>query len=314
MLKYILRRLVMLIPVLLGVSFVVFTIMEFTPGDPVQMYLGANYTEEAYDSITKELGLDQPFLVRYVNYVADAVRGDFGNSYSTKRPVVDEIIARFPSTLVLAAASMLVAVLVAIPLGVISAIKQNSVLDSLSMLLALFGVSMPNFWLGLMLIIIFAAGLGWFPSSGSEGLASLVLPAITLSMNPLAMITRMTRSAMLETIRQDYIRTVRAKGMKESAVVIKHALRNAMIPITTTVGLQFGFAIGSTVLVETVFSWEGIGQLLVDSIRLKDTPIVLAVVLILATFFTIINLLIDILYAFFDPRIKADYKAGKVRG
>lgn len=314
MLKYILRRVVMLIPVLLGVSFVVFTIMDFTPGDPVQMYLGSNYTPEAYDSITKELGLDKPFLVRYVNYVADAVRGDFGNSYSTKRPVVDEIIARFPTTLVLAAASMLVAVLVAIPLGVISAIKQNSVLDSLSMLLALFGVSMPNFWLGLMLIIIFAAGLGWFPSSGNEGLTSLVLPAITLSMNPLAMITRMTRSAMLETIRQDYIRTVRAKGMKESAVIIKHALRNAMIPITTTVGLQFGFAIGSTVLVETVFSWPGIGRLLVDSIKLKDAPIVLAVVLILATFFTIINLLIDILYAFFDPRIKADYKAGKARG
>ncbi len=308
MIKYILRRLVMLVPVLLGVSFLVYAIMDLTPGDPVLMYLGSNYTEEAYENLSHEMGLDQPFLVRYVKYVADAVQGDFGTSYVSKRPVFDEIAPRMPQTLVLALASMLISVVIAIPLGVISAVKQNSVLDSASMLAALFLVSMPNFWLGIMLIIIFAAGLGWFPSSGNEGLRSLVLPAITLSANPLAMITRMTRSSVLETIRQDYIRTARAKGVGEGSVIIKHALRNAMIPIITTTGLQFGFALGSTVLVETVFAWPGIGRLLVDSIKLKDTPIVLAIVIIMAASFTVINLLIDILYAFFDPRIKAEYR------
>ncbi len=308
MIKYILRRLVMLVPVLLGVSFLVFAIMDLTPGDPVLMYLGSNYTEEAYDNLSHEMGLDQPFLVRYVKYVAGAVQGDFGTSYVTKRPVFDEIAPRMPQTLVLALSSMLISVVIAIPLGVTSAVKQNSALDSASMVAALFLVSMPNFWLGIMLIIIFAAGLGWFPSSGNEGLRSLVLPAITLSANPLAMITRMTRSSVLETIRQDYIRTARAKGVGEGSVIIKHALRNAMIPIITTTGLQFGFALGSTVLVETVFAWPGIGRLLVDSIKLKDMPIVLAIVIIMAASFTVINLLIDILYAFFDPRIKAEYK------
>ena len=176
---------------------------------------------------------------------------------------------------------------------------------------ALFGVSMPNFWLGLMLIVIFASGLGWFPSSNFDSWKSIVLPAVTLSVNSLAMITRMTRSSMMETIRQDYIRTARAKGLKESVVTIKHALRNAMIPIVTTVGLQFGFSLGGAVLVETVFAWPGIGRLLVECIKLKDTPVVVACVLVLATMFSIINLCIDILYAFLDPRIRAQYKTAK---
>ena len=279
MYRFILKRLLMLIPVLLGVSFIVYTILSFTPGDPVQMMLGDNYSEESYAAMQEELGLD--------------------------------IAARLPNTILLSACAMLFAILIGIPLGVISATHQYSAVDNISMVGALFGVSMPNFWLGLMLIVIFAAGLGWFPSSNFETWGALVLPAVTLSANSLAMITRMTRSSMLETIRQDYIRTARAKGLKESVITIRHALRNAMIPIVTTVGLQFGFSLGGAVLVETVFSWPGIGRLLVDCIGLKDTPVVVACVLVLATMFTIINLCIDILYAFLDPRIRAQYKTAK---
>ena len=306
--KYILKRLLMLLPVLLGVSFIVFAIMDFSPGDPVQLYLGDNYSQEAYDEISEELGLNDPFLVRYFRYVTHAVTGDLGTSYSTKNPVAKEIFARYPATLRLAGAAIFFAVILGIPLGIISATKQYSLLDTGSMVVALAGVSMPNFWLGIMLILIFAAGLGWFPSSGDKGLISLVLPAITLSASSLATITRMTRSAMLETIRQDYIRTARAKGLKELVVVIKHALRNAMIPIITSAGLQFGFALSGAVLVETVFSWPGIGRLLVDAIKMQDVPLVLGIVLVMAISFSVINLIIDILYAFFDPRIRSQYK------
>ena len=308
MLKYILKRLLMAIPVLLGVTFIVFTIMSFTPGDPVQTMLGDNYTQEAYDEITEELGLNDPFLVRYVNYVVDLVQGDMGVSYSTKRAVSDEIFARFHATVRLAGAAIFLAVVFGIPLGVISATKQYSFFDSGSMFVALVGVSMPNFWLGIMLILLFAANLGGLPASGDKGFLALILPAVTLSANSLATITRMTRSSMLETIRMDYIRTARAKGLRESRVIIHHALRNAMIPVITSVGLQFGFALSGAVLVETVFSWPGIGRLLVDTIKLKDTPVVLGVVVVMAASFTVINLVIDILYACFDPRIRTQYK------
>ncbi len=308
MYKFILKRLFMLIPVLLGVSFIVFTIMSLTPGDPVQLYLGDNYSQEAHDQISEELGLNDPFLIRYAKYVFNALQGDLGNTYSTKRPVTTEIFARFPATVRLAGAALFFAIAVGMPLGIVSAVKQYSLTDNASMLVALLGVSMPNFWLGIMLILLLAANLGIFPASGDAGFKSLVLPAITLSANSLATITRMTRSSMLEIIRQDYIRTARAKGLRESVVVFRHALRNAMIPIITSAGLQFGFALGGAVLVETVFSWPGIGRLLVDAIKLKDTPLVLGLVLVMAVSFTVINLIIDILYAFFDPRVKAQYK------
>lgn len=308
MYKFILKRLFMLIPVLLGVSFIVFTIMSLTPGDPVQLYLGDNYSQEAHDQISEELGLNDPFLIRYAKYVFNALQGDLGNTYSTKRPVTTEIFARFPATVRLAGAALFFAIAVGMPLGIVSAVKQYSLTDNASMLVALLGVSMPNFWLGIMLILLLAANLGIFPASGDAGFKSLVLPAITLSANSLATITRMTRSSMLEIIRQDYIRTARAKGLRESVVVFRHALRNAMIPIITSAGLQFGFALGGAVLVETVFSWPGIGRLLVDAIKLKDTPLVLGLVLVMAVSFTVINLVIDILYAFFDPRVKAQYK------
>ena len=227
------------------------------------------------------------------------------------KDVLQTFMERLPMTLALGGSALIVACIISVPLGIYTALNQNTWKDTTGMVFALFGVSMPNFWLGLMLIVIFAAGLGWFPSSNFETWGALVLPAITLSANSLAMITRMTRSSMLETIRQDYIRTARAKGLKESVITIRHALRNAMIPIVTTVGLQFGFSLGGAVLVETVFSWPGIGRLLVDCIKLKDTPVVVACVLVLATMFTIINLCIDILYAFLDPRIRAQYKTVK---
>lgn len=311
MYRFILKRLLMLIPVLLGVSFIVYTILSFTPGDPVQMMLGDNYSEESYAAMQEELGLDDPFLVQYGRFIINAVHGDFGTSYSTGNPVAAEIAARLPQYHPAVGLRHAFCHSDRNPLGVISATHQYSAVDNISMVGALFGVSMPNFWLGLMLIVIFAAGLGWFPSSNFETWGALVLPAVTLSANSLAMITRMTRSSMLETIRQDYIRTARAKGLKESVITIRHALRNAMIPIVTTVGLQFGFSLGGAVLVETVFSWPGIGRLLVDCIGLKDTPVVVACVLVLATMFTIINLCIDILYAFLDPRIRAQYKTAK---
>ena len=308
MVKYIIKRLLLAIPVLLGVSFIVYTILSFTPGDPVQVYLGDHYTQEAHDEISEQLGLNDPFIVRYAKYVINAVQGDLGTSYTTKRPVLSEIAARFPSTAKLGCAAMLFAVALGIPLGVISATQQYSIFDSISMFIALIGVSMPNFWMGIMLILLFAAHLGWVPASGDQGIASLILPAITLGANSLATITRMTRSSMLETIRLDYIRTARAKGLKEGSVVIHHALRNAMIPIITTIGLQFGFSLSGAVLVETVFSWPGIGRLLIDAIKLKDAPLVLGVVTSIAALFTVINLVIDILYACFDPRVKTMYK------
>ena len=296
---------------MLGVSFIVFLIMSLTPGNPVELLLGDNYTPEAAAKISKDLGLDQPFIFRYLKYVSSALRGNLGISIHTGEPVMTEIMARLPNTIILAAAAIFLAVVVGIPLGTISAAKQYSFVDSGSMLLALVGVSMPNFWFGLMLILLFSARLNWFPPGGFEGFTHLILPAITLSANSLAIITRMTRSSMVEILRMDYVQTARAKGIHRWQVIIKHALRNAMIPIVTTIGLQFGFAMGGAVLVETIFSWPGIGRLLVDAIKWKDTPIVMAVVLILALQFTLINLFVDIIYAFLDPRIRAQYKVVK---
>lgn len=309
--KYILKRLLFLIPVMLGVSFIVFSIMSLTPGNPVEMMLGDNYTEEAAAEITEQLGLDQPFLIRYVRYILSAFQGNLGMSIHTGRPVMTEIMARLPNTIILAVAAILLAVFFGIPFGTIAAAKQYSFMDSLATFVALLGVSMPNFWLGLMLILLFSAKLNWFPPGDFTGFVSTVLPALTLSANSLAIITRMTRSSMVETLRLDYVQTARAKGIKEYRVLIRHALRNAMIPVVTTIGLQFGFSIGGAVLVETIFSWPGIGRLLVDAIKWKDTPIVVAVVMILALLFTLINLLVDIVYAFLDPRIRAQYKVAR---
>jgi peptide/nickel transport system permease protein len=305
--KYILKRILLLIPVLLGVTFIVFSIMYLTPGDPAQLILGEKASPQAIADLRHQMGLDKPFIVQYFTFVAKAVTGDFGRSYTTNRVVFAEIFSRFPNTLILAIVGVTVSIAIGIPVGIISATKQYSITDNVSMIVALLGVSMPNFWLGLMLILIFSVNFNLLPSGGFNGIQSLILPAITLGYSSSAIITRMTRSSMLEVIRQDFIRTARAKGVAEKTVILRHGLKNALIPVITVVGLQFGNLLGGAVLTETVFSWPGVGRLLVDAIRAKDTPMVLASVVFLATTFSICNLLVDILYGFVDPRIKSQY-------
>ena len=241
------------------------------------------------------MGLNDPFFMQYFRFVKNAIMGDFGRSYTTGREVFGEIFARFPNTLILAVIGIIISVCIGIPIGIISATRQYSFLDSFSMVIALLGVSMPVFWLGLMLILTFSVKLGWLPSGGFDGLKSIILPAVTLGVGSAAIITRMTRSSMLEVIRQDYIRTARAKGVAEKVVINKHALKNALIPIITVVGLQFGHLLGGAVLTESVYSWPGVGRLMVDAIRQKDTPTVLAAVVFLAAAFSVVNLLVDIL-------------------
>ena len=306
--KYILKRLMMLIPVIIGVSFLVFTIMSLTPGDPAQLILGESAPKEAILKLRQEMGLDDHFLVQYFNFAKKAIVGDFGRSYTTGREVFNEIFSRFPNTLLLAVSGVVISICIGIPVGIISATRQYTFIDSFSMVAALLGVSMPNFWLGLMLILTFSVNFGVLPSGGFESMKSLILPAFTLGVGSAAIVTRMTRSSMLEVIRQDYIRTARAKGVTEKKVVNKHALKNALIPVITVVGLQFGHLLGGAVLTETVYSWPGVGRMMVDAIRQKDTPTVLATVVFLATVFSVVNLVVDILYAYVDPRIKSQYK------
>ena len=267
--KFIYKRLILLVPVLLGVSFLVFAIMSFTPGDPAQLILGENAPATAVESLREEMGLNDPFVMRYARFVGNAVTGDMGRSYTTGREVATEIFDRFPNTLILAALGTIIAILIGVPVGILSATRQYSWIDSSSMIMALLGVSMPNFWLGLMLILVFSVTLGWLPSGGFVGWSSLILPALTLGTGSAAIVTRMTRSSMLEVIRQDYIRTARAKGVAENVVINKHALKNALIPVITVVGLQFGYLLGGAVLTETVYSWPGVGRMMVDAIRQK---------------------------------------------
>lgn len=309
MYKYIAKRLLMLIPVIIGVSFLVFFIMAMAPGDTAKAILGEDAPVEALEALREELGLNDPVPVRYVNYMKGLLQGDLGESYKSGRPVFDEIMERFPATLELSFWGMLFAVALSIPIGIISATRQYSMLDSVSMVFALLGVATPNFWLGLMLIIIFALHLGWLPSGGNTaGFSSLILPVITLGTGCMANITRTTRSSMLEVIRQDYIRTAKAKGVSKNKVINKHALKNALIPVVTVIGLQFGSLLGGAVLTETVFSWPGIGTYLINSIKAKDTNAVLGTVIFFSICFSIVNLVVDILYAYIDPRIKSKYK------
>ena len=297
----------MLIPVMLGVIFLVFFIISLTPGDAASMILGDGATEERIIELRDDMGLDDPLIVQYGRYMWDLVRGNMGDSYSTGRSVAGEIVQRFPNTFKLTVTAIFLSVLISIPIGVISATKQYSLFDNIGMILALVGISMPSFWTGLILIIIFALNLGWFPSGGMKGIMSLVLPAFTLAIASTASITRTTRSSMLEVIRQDYINTAKAKGVSRRKVITRHALGNALIPAVTVIGLEFGILLGGAVLTETVFSWPGIGRLMVESIQRKDTPMVLGCVIIFSLSFSIVNLIIDILYAYIDPRIKANY-------
>ncbi len=311
--KYVLKRITMLVPVVLGISLVVFSIMSLTPGDPAQLILGESASAEALEAKREELGLNDPFVVQYARYVFSAVQGDFGRSYTTNVPVTQEIMSRFPNTLVLTICAVVLAIMIAIPVGVFTAVRQYSLWDSGIMIVTLIGVSMPNFWLGLMLILLFALNLNWLPAVGQpswsiNGIKALILPTLSLGSGAAAIITRMTRSTMLDVIRQDYVRTARAKGVAEFNVIYRHALKNALIPVITVIGIQFGGLLGGAILTETVFSWPGVGRLLVEAIRQKDTPRVMGVVIFLAVAFSIVNLIVDILYAYVDPRIKSQYK------
>ena len=308
MLRYVFKRLLIMIPVVLGVVFIVFSINRLSPGDPVVAILGVDYTQEQYDAKYEELGLDDPFLVQFFNYIKGIVlEGDLGTSYKTKRPVWDEVAERFPTTLTLGLLSIFLGSLLGGPAGILSATKQYSFADYTTTVLALFFCSVPNFWMAMMLILIFSHHLGWFPASGLRSFQHWILPTIALSMPPLARMTRMTRSCMLEIIRSDYIRTARAKGVKERVVVYKHALRNALIPIVTQWGMQLGVVIGGTVILENIFSIAGIGSLMMTAINNEDYPVIQGCVLTLSIAVCLINMVVDMLYGFIDPRIKSSF-------
>jgi peptide/nickel transport system permease protein len=329
MLHYIFRRILQLIPVILGVTFIVFTLVHIAPGDPARMLLPQDATNEEVANMRSAMGLDRPFLIQYVHFLfgydgpgesfdyKGLLRFDLGRSYVSNRPVFKTILDRFPNTALLASTALFLSILISIPFGIISATRPYTKTDMTVTVLALVGISMPAFWLGMMLIWIFSVQLRLFPSLATpSNLRSLILPAITLAAMSTAVQTRMTRSSMLEVIRQDYIRTARAKGLAEKKVIRKHALRNALIPVVTVIGLQVGQLMVGSVLTETVFSYPGIGTIMVDAINRKDTPQILASVVFMALVFALVNLLVDILYAFIDPRIRAQYvgAAKKKRG
>ncbi len=307
MIKYVVKRLLALIPVIIGVTMLVFFILKSAPGDPVRLILGEQATPEQVAELTEQMGLDQPLLVQYVKYMIGLVQGDLGIAYSTRRPVADEVFSRFPYTLKLSLVATVVSIALAIPLGIIAAVKQNTVIDNVSMFVALIGISMPMFWLALLLMLLFSLKLGWFPVSGAASWQSYILPAFALGFMNMASTARTTRSSMLETIRQDYIRTARSKGVSNSVVIRKHAFKNALIPTITVCGLQIGSLLGGSVLCETVFAWPGIGRLMVQAISARDVPMVLGCTVIFTICFSIVNLLVDLLYGFVDPRIKSMY-------
>lgn len=310
--KYIVKRLLWTIPVLIGATLLVFAILDNAPGDPAKIILGNGATAEALAMKRAELGLDDPFIVRYGRFLLNMFRGDLGISYRNGEAVTKLILGRLGNTLILAASGMLFAMIVGIPVGVISAIKQYSLLDKFTMVLTLFFMAVPTFWFALILVIIFALNLQWLPPTGMghnlpDLIKSLVLPTITLGFGYAALIARTTRSSVLEVMRQDYIDTSRSKGITERKVIWTHMMKNALIPIVTVIGLNFGTLLGGSVLTETIFSWPGVGRFVVESISNKDIPCVLGSIVMLSILFTVVNLVVDILYGYLDPRIKSGY-------
>ena len=329
---YIIKRLIQLIPVIIGVTIIAFSLIQLAPGDPARTMLGQHATQQELNEIREKYGLDEPIYVQYAIWLNGVLHGDLGRSILTKELVVIEITERFPNTIELAVAAMIFAIIIGGLAGIISATKQYSITDYTVMGIALFGISMPVFWLGIMLMLIFGVILGWLPIGGRIDLIipfqrvtgfmvldsiitgnfkalisilkHLILPAIALGTIPMAIIARVTRSSMLEVLRQDFIRTERAKGLSERVVIYKHALRNAMVPVVTVIGLNFGLLLSGAILTETVFSWPGLGRLVVNAVYQRDYPLVVGCILIFAIVFVIVNLITDILYTFIDPRIK----------
>lgn len=304
MLAYVARRLLHLIPVLLGISLLVFLLVHLVPGDPVRIMLQDAGSPDQVARLRQQLGLDRPIYLQYVSFVTRAAQGDFGRSIHTRRPVAQEIRFRIPFTVRMAVAATMVAVVLGIVLGAIAAMHHQSPLDYGTMVIALAGVSLPSFWFGLVLILIFSLHLRWLPPTGADTFLHLILPAVTLGSGAAAIIARLTRSSMLEVLRQDYIRTARAKGVTDRRMIYRHALKNAMIPVVSIVGLQFASLLGGAVIVETVFGWPGIGRLAVDAIFNRDIPVIQAVVLVAAVIFVLVNLIVDLLYGWLDPRIR----------
>ncbi|QQO08116.1 ABC transporter permease [Breznakiella homolactica] len=314
MVKFILKRLIWMVPVVLGVTVFLFTLLYFVPGDPAVVILGANATQAELESKREDLGLNDPYLVRLSRYMVDAfLYFDFGKSYITNTSITSDLLIRFPRTFLLAFSCILLSIVVGVPLGVNAAVHQNGFADRACMFLALLGVSMPAFWVGLMLVLVFSLRLGWLPPSGIGGLQYYILPAIANSFGGIANQARQTRSSMLEVIRSDYITTARSKGLSERKVIYSHALPNALIPVITIAGSSFGRMLGGTLVIETVFSIPGIGSYMIGAVNNRDYPVVMGSVIFLAISFSMVMLLVDLIYAYVDPRIKAQYMSGSKR-
>ncbi len=309
---YLVRRFYAMLIILLCVSAITFSLMHLVPGDSARIIAEKKYGEEVSEQtvqlVRREMGLNRPIFIQYFSWLGGIFRGDFGESFRTGRPVRDEIWSKLPATAELALAAILVSLIIAIPVGIISAVKQYSLLDNASMAGALVGVSMPNFWLGLLLILLFSVHLEWLPVFGRGELKHLILPALTLGTGMAAVTARLTRSSILEVLKQDYVRTARAKGMTEMVVMNRHVLKNSLIPVITVVGLQFGALLEGTVVVEVIFAWPGIGRLLYDSIFARDYPVIQGCVFIIAVMYVTVNLLVDISYAWLDPKINNEVK------
>lgn len=310
MVKYVFKRILLLIPVLLGISFLIFSILEFSPGNPARLILGQSATQESVDALYLKLGLDQPFLTRYFQYILSAVQGDLGVSWRNSASVASEIALRMVPTMNIALLGIAIAVVIGIPLGIISAVKQYSVLDIAGQAMAVILSALPAFFVGIVLMLVFALNLKWFPATFPAGNASLknyVLPAIAVAASAIAGIMRMTRSSMLEVVRQDYVRTAKAKGATRWQIIMRHSLRNALLPVVTQIGMFFVSLLGGAVVIEQVFAISGLGMYIVSAVRFKDIPAVMGSVIMVAIVAGVLNLVVDILYAYIDPRIKSQY-------
>ena len=305
MIAFLTNRLLQAIPVLFGVSLTVFLMLHLIPGDPAALIAGNDATTADVENVRQSLGLDRPLPAQYVSFVGKALTGDFGKSFRTGRPVLAEVLPRYVNTLALGAIALAIAVLIGMASGIVSAVKRHTVFDNGALLLSLAGVSMPTFFLGLLLMLVFSVWLGWLPLSGMDSWTHFILPAITLSTASVAIISRVMHASLIEVLNEDYVRTARAKGQREAVVIWRHAVRNALIPVVTVAGLQLGYLLGGAVVTETVFAWPGLGRLLVQSILARDFPVVQAAVLLLAVSFVAINLATDLIYGLLDPRISS---------
>lgn len=310
MIKYIGKRILMMIPVLLGITFIIYAIMDLTPGDPARMALGEGATIEAIEQKREEMGLNDNFFVRYGRYIYNAIKGEFPKSYQNNIPVTNEVLGRFPTTIKLALMGTVLSVIIGVPLGIISAVKQYSFVDNVTLVLAMLLTSIPAFWMGLMMILLFSLKLDLLPATGIDTWKHFILPGIAVAINSMASLIRLTRSSMLEVIRADYIRTAKAKGASKKCVIFKHALRNAMLPVVTQIGLNFGRQLGGAIIIEQVFAIPGLGTLMINSVRMKDTPMVMMSITFVAMVAGFVNLGVDLLYTLIDPRVKTSfYKA-----